>query len=117
METNKHSRTDPKAKRIPLWGHGPKVDPATKLELELWRDVYGVPFGRAIDALLAHARKHPQFAIPAKGKRTYRQIPRPGGVQLPSGQENAPKAKETALPGALVVEKESPAAGSGQRQG
>jgi hypothetical protein len=69
-------RMDVNAKRVPLWGHGPKVDPATKKEMEMWRDFYGVPFGRAIDAMLMHARSHAGFRIPTKGRKTYRQVPR-----------------------------------------
>lgn len=67
-------KVGPNGPRVHLWGHGPRVDPATKLELELWRDFYGVPFGRAIDALLQHARNNPSFRIPARGRKTYRQL-------------------------------------------
>ena len=67
-------KVGPNGPRVHLWGHGPRVDPSTKLELELWRDFYGVPFGRAIDALLQHARNNPSFRIPARGRKTYRQL-------------------------------------------
>lgn len=74
----------PNGHRVPLWGHGPKVDPETKLELDLWRDAYGIPYGRAIDRLLAHARAHPGFRIPTGGRKTYRQIPLAKPVPLPT---------------------------------
>ena len=73
----------PNGKRVHLWGHGPRVDPATKLELDLWRDCYGVPYGRAIDWLLKHARTHPGFRIPTKGRKTYRQVPKVEPIPAP----------------------------------
>lgn len=52
------------------------MDPETKAVFELWRDMYGVPYGRIIDAMLAHVKKDPNFRIPTRGRKTYRQKPR-----------------------------------------
>jgi hypothetical protein len=37
--------------------------------LEHWRDVYGVPLGRSLDAALLAVKDNPQFKIPLGKKK------------------------------------------------
>jgi hypothetical protein len=52
--------------RVRLLGCGPTVSKETDKTLRLWRDVYQVPIGRAIDAMLEYIKAHPDFKIPKK---------------------------------------------------
>ena len=69
-------KTGPLGPRVGLWWRGPAVDPETKTTFELWRDMYGVPYGRIIDAMLSHVKEDPNFRIPTRGRKTYRQKPK-----------------------------------------
>ena len=62
--------------RTRLMGCGPVVSRATNDALKLWRDVHGVPLGRAIDAMLDFVKENPSFRIPKRGIMSRRQIDR-----------------------------------------
>ena len=67
----KRKKTGPKPEngvgRTRLMGCGPVVSRATNDALKLWRDVHGVPLGRAIDAMLDFVKENPSFRIPKRG--------------------------------------------------
>lgn len=52
--------------RVRLWGGGPPVSMNTKLTLDLWQDMYGVPTGRSIDAMVAFCANNPAFKLQVK---------------------------------------------------
>ncbi len=52
--------------RVRLWGSGPPVSLATKLTLDSWKDLYVVPPGRAIDAMVAFCANNPAFKLLVK---------------------------------------------------
>jgi hypothetical protein len=55
--------------RCRLWPNGPTVRPHTKAVFAVWRTAYGLPWGRIIDALIAHVEHDPTFRIPLKGAK------------------------------------------------
>ena len=55
--------------RVRLLGCGPLVSHDTNKLLCLWRDVHGVPIGRAIDAMTAFVKEKDDFRIPKTGVR------------------------------------------------
>lgn len=93
-----------KAKTGPKPGpNGPRVrldrgewlDPETKRHLELWRDVYGLPIGRSIDALYQYAVKSPAFRLNLRYARPKLRV----GPEALAAHQNALNAKETAITG------------------
>ncbi len=48
---------------------GPHVKPSTLAILDSWRETYGIPYGRALDALVEFATFHPGFRLPLVGNR------------------------------------------------
>lgn len=60
----------PDGKRLPLCKRGPKLAPRTIHHLDLWRNFYGLPYGRAIDCLMNFALDNPiTFRLSLKGAR------------------------------------------------
>jgi hypothetical protein len=69
---SKKSKTGPKPEngvlRVRLQTCGPLVRAETAAVLDAWRDSYGVPIGRSIDALIDFAKAHPEKFIIKKPK-------------------------------------------------
>jgi hypothetical protein len=53
-----------------IGGRGPYVRADLLSMLEHWRDVYGVPLGRSLDAALLAVKDNPQFKIPLGKKKS-----------------------------------------------
>jgi hypothetical protein len=53
-----------------IGGRGPYVRADLLTMLEHWRDVYGVPLGRSLDAALLAVKDNPQFKIPLGKKKS-----------------------------------------------
>lgn len=47
----------------------PYISATNYRKLGLWRNLYGVPAGRIIDAAMEFASTHPQFRLPTKGRK------------------------------------------------
>lgn len=59
-----------KPKKRERIGHrGPFVTIANHATLLMWRDVYGVPLGYSLDAIIEHCREDPRFRLPVKNAR------------------------------------------------
>ena len=48
---------------------GPHVKPSTLAILKGYKEYYGIPYGRALDALVEFATFHPGFRLPTVGAR------------------------------------------------
>ena len=55
--------------RLKGYSRGPTVSAKTNRILTVWRDVYSLPVGRIMDALMDFACERMDFRIPLKGKR------------------------------------------------
>jgi hypothetical protein len=51
-----------------LCGYGPFVTAETDKTLKAWREVYGLPVGRAIDAAMNFVATRPDFSITVKNQ-------------------------------------------------
>lgn len=60
----------PDGPRLRLGLRGPYVANSTLRTLNAWREAYGVPWGRSIDALLTHAHAHPGFRLPIPARKS-----------------------------------------------
>ena len=56
-------------KRERIGSRGPFITIANHRTLLLWRDVYGVPLGHSLDAIIEYARNSPNFKLPVKNAR------------------------------------------------
>ena len=61
--------------RLKGYSRGPTVSAKTNRILTVWRDVYSLPVGRIIDALMDFACERPDFQISLKGQRRRRREP------------------------------------------
>ena len=75
-----------------------------KASLEAWRRAYGLPFGRAIDALFDHAMRSEGaflFKLPLDGARPSLKGPiLPEPESLPSNEDKTPKNAQGGVSGA-----------------
>lgn len=85
-------KTGPNGPRVRL-DRGEWLDPETKRHLLLWRDIYGLPIGRAIDDLFKHAIKSQSFRLNLRYARPGLKV----GPEALSAHQNACNAKETAI--------------------
>lgn len=58
--------------RLCGYSRGPTVSAKTNRTLTLWRDVYSLPVGRIMDALIDFAGGRMDFRIPLQGTRRRR---------------------------------------------
>ena len=64
--------------RLKGYSRGPTVSARTNRILTVWRDVYSLPVGRIMDALIDFAGGRMDFRIPLKGKRRRSALARRG---------------------------------------
>jgi len=76
MDLIKTPALDDGKHRVRLLGCGPLVSHDTNKLLCFWRDVHGVPLGRAIDAMFDFVKENPSFRIPKRGIMSRKQIDR-----------------------------------------
>jgi len=69
MDLIKTPALDDGKHRVRLLGCGPLVSHDTNKLLCFWRDVHGVPIGRAIDAMASFVKEKQDFRIPKNGVR------------------------------------------------
>jgi len=73
MTMNNLNRSGPKVgpegARIKMKSR-PYLEPSTQRILSLWKDLYGVSHGKAIDSAVAFAGANVQFKLPIKAKPT-----------------------------------------------
>jgi len=73
MTMNKPNRSGPKVgqegARIKMKSR-PYLEPSTQRILSLWKDLYGVSHGKAIDSAVAFAGANVQFKLPIKAQPT-----------------------------------------------
>ena len=96
------SRMKPKGRPLEVGGAREVLSPGAiyvrgqvKTSLEAWRRAYGLPFGRAIDALFDHAMRSEGaflFKLPLDGARPSLKGPiLPESESLPSNEDKTPK--------------------------
>lgn len=74
--------TDGYRQRLNGYSRGPVVAPHTNKVISFWSELYSLPKGRIIDALLTFAESNADFEIPLTGQRFLQPLKRSRSLRV-----------------------------------